>query len=49
MRREVLMGTALVALAAATPARALLEGFKAKADALLTQSYAGLSRALGAA
>ena len=40
MRHEFLIGGALVVLAAATPAMALPVDYKAKADALLTQSYA---------
>jgi CubicO group peptidase (beta-lactamase class C family) len=40
MRHEILIGGALVVLAAATPAMALPADFKAKADALLAQTYA---------
>jgi len=40
MRREFLMGAAVVAFAAAAPAAVLPAGFKAKADALMAQSYA---------
>ncbi len=40
MGRKFLMGAALVALTAATPAMALPAGYKAKADALMAQSYA---------
>ena len=39
MRKEFLVGAALAAVAAATSAQALPAGFKAKADALLAQSY----------
>ncbi len=39
MRREVLIGATAVAFAAAAPALALPAGFKAKADALMAQSY----------
>jgi len=40
MRRGFLVGAAAVACVSATPAMALPSGFKAKADALLAQSYA---------
>ena len=40
MRREFVIGAAATAFAAATPAMALPAGFKAKADALMAQSYA---------
>ena len=40
MRHEILIGGALAVLAAAAPAMALPADFKAKADALLAQTYA---------
>ena len=39
MRREFLIGAALAVVTIATPALALPAGFKAKADALMAQSY----------
>ncbi len=40
MRREFLVGAAVATFAAAAPAMALPADFKAKADALMAQSYA---------